>query len=305
VRLAPDLLWRDWSLDPTVVVPLVLGGALYARGLRALWQRGGLDAVVTRWRAAAYFGGLLALALALLSPLDVLAAALFSAHMVQHLILVLGVPPLLVLGEPLLPLLWALPLGWRRRLGRDWLHRPGLRRGWRMLAQPAAAVSLHALAIWTWHLPALYQAALASPALHAAEHLCFLGTALLFWWLVLAPRPDRGGYGGPILATLATAFQSGVLGILLTFASQPWYPAYAGTTAAWGLTPQVDQQLAGLIMWIPPATIYLLAVLALLGAWLGTAEPDDADNGVPAPPVTPLPEGQGKTLPTSTGRGSG
>jgi len=222
---------------------------------------------------ACYLGGLATLAVALISPLDALGEALFSAHMGQHLALILVAAPLVALGAPLAPLLWALPPGARRQVGRGW-------RRLRWLGRPGPAWLLHTLALWLWHLPGPYQAALVVPWLHLLEHLSFFGTALAFWWSVL-PH-GRRGYAVGALACFAGATQGGALGALLTFSGQPWYPVYAPRVGAWGLTPLEDQQLAGLIMWVPASLVYLGAILALLGAWL-QAEEQRATPGTPSP----------------------
>ncbi len=272
----PGDLWGAWSWDPAVLAGIALAAGLYLRGLRALWRRAGAGHGARPWQTAAYAGGLVTLFVALVSPLDALGAALFSAHMVQHMLLILVAAPLLTLGAPLLPLLWALPRRSRRRLGRWWLRSRVARPLWRLLTLPAVVWTLHALALWLWHLPSLYQAALRVDGIHALEHLSFLGTALLFWWPVVQRqgRP-RLGYGAAVLYLFTMAVQGSLLGILLTFARAPWYPAYADTTAPWGLTPLEDQQLAGLVMWIPAGTIYLVAILALFAAWLRESDQSD------------------------------
>jgi putative membrane protein len=267
----PHDLWQAWSWP--AAVPLALAALAYARGLRLLWHRAGPGRGVRRWRAGAYAAGLLALAVALVSPLDALGSALFSAHMVQHLLLIVVVAPLLVLGRPIVPLLWALPAPVPRLLGGWWQRAAAARAGWALLTRLPLAWALHAAALWIWHLPSLYQAALADGRVHLAEHAAFLGTALLFWWTVV--HPDRQGvvaYGTSAVAVFFMAMQGGLLGALMTFAPSPWYPAYAASAVAWGLTPLDDQQLAGMIMWAPAGLIYLAATLALLAAWLRAAE---------------------------------
>jgi putative membrane protein len=131
---------------------------------------------------------------------------------------------------------------------------------------------LHGLALWGWHLPALYQAALGSVVIHATEHICFLATACLFWWALIHGRYGRLGYGIAVVFVFVTAVHSEVLGALLTFAPRVWYPLYAARSSAAGLDPLEDQQLAGLIMWIPFGVIFLIVGLALFAAWLGEAE---------------------------------
>jgi putative membrane protein len=269
---APHDLWTSWSWEPLVLLGIALSGWLYARGVWALWHRAGVGRGVPLWQAAAFMAGLLTVFVALISPMDGLSASLFSAHMAQHLLLILVAAPLLVLGNPLLPFLWALPRPWRRSVGGWWRSRR-LRAAWHLLTDPVVAWAVAAAALWVWHIPRLYDAALGSEGVHALEHGVFLGTALLYWWTV-ARSGRRGslGYGAGLLSVFAMAVQSGALGALMTFASRPWYPAYAARTAAWGLTPLEDQQLGGLIMWVPAGAVYLLAAGLLFAGLLAQTE---------------------------------
>jgi putative membrane protein len=262
-----------------ILFGLGLTAWLYGQGIAALWRRAGLSRGVTVGQAGAFFAGLLVLFVALVSPLDALSGALFSAHMAQHLLLVVVAAPLLVWGAPPLTLLWAVPHRGRRPLAGWWHRQAGLRGGWRLLTQPVTVWLLHTLALWLWHAPAFYQAALTSESVHLLEHASFLGTALLFWWVILQPG-DKGlwHYGVGMILAFATAMQSGLLGALMTFATMPWYPAYRATTTAWGLTPLDDQQLAGVIMWVPAGVVYLGATLMLLGVWLHRMERNERET---------------------------
>jgi putative membrane protein len=227
----------------------------------------------------AFAAGLGALFLALASPLDALSDALFSAHMVQHLVLVLAAAPLLLLGRPWVPLLLALPAAWHRRLNR-WRRAGVARAAWRGATHPVTAWISHAAAMWVWHLPILYQAALNREPVHVLEHACFLGTALLFWWPLLGARGGRRLDGGAAFLYLVTAAVQGMaLGALIAFARTAWYPAYAASAPAWGLTPLQDQQLAGLIMWVPAGTAYGLAAGAIFVTWLQEMERNEAASG--------------------------
>jgi len=260
-----------WGLDPLVIVSLALSGLLYFEGARKLWREAGRGRGIRRWEAWAYTGGWLALFVALVSPLHPWGEVLFSAHMTQHELLMLVAAPLLVLGRPVVAFLWALPLGWARRLGA-WGKAPWFLRAWRAVTNPLAAWAVHAVALWVWHLPALFQATLRSDLVHTAQHVSFLFSALLFWWaLVHGPR-GVVGYGAGLLYLFTTAVHSGVLGALLTFAGSVLYPAYNGTTASWGLTPLEDQQLGGLIMWVPAGLVYIVAGLALCAGWMRESE---------------------------------
>lgn len=231
---------------------------------------------------------MLALVVALISPLDGLSAALFSAHMAQHMLLILIAAPLLVLGEPGTALLWALPLGGRRGVGHWWQRRRGLRAFWHGCSRLGAAWAIAVATLWAWHAPALYQAALRSEPVHVLEHASFLLTSGLFWWTLLRRGAHgRVNYGAGIVAVFAMALQGGALGALMTFSTAPWYPAYAASAARYGLSPLDDQQLAGLIMWIPAGVAYLLAACALFVAWLNAVEAEDrrleAAGGPPSP----------------------
>ena len=265
---APHDLLTAWSFEPGVVIPLALAGWLYARGARAVWRSAAPGRGVSASEVLAFALGWLALVLALVSPVHRWGEALFSAHMTQHELLMALAAPLLVLGRPLVPWVWSLPPAWRRRLGRITGTTP-FSAGWNGLTHPVAAWALHAAVIWTWHLPALFEATLRSEAEHALQHASFLGTGLLFWWTVLDRRQGRLGRPGAVIALFTTAVHTSLLGALLTFSSRVWYPIYGPATAPWGLTPLEDQQLAGLIMWIPGGLAYLAAALALLASWLG------------------------------------
>jgi cytochrome c oxidase assembly factor CtaG len=269
---APHDLWSAWNWDPFIVFSLLLAGCIYAAGVWELQQRTGGWRPALTWRALSFAAGLLTLFLALISPLDALATALFSAHMVQHMLLIVIAPLLLALsvGVSPAPFLRAFPQSAQRKLGQWWHRIAVLRPAWRALTQPPVAWALSTLVLWGWHAPPLYQAALQNETLHTLEHLTFLGTSLLFWREIT--RLGRGNLG--TLALFTMALQGGLLGALLTFAPSPWYQAYAATTQAWSLTPLEDQQLAGAIMWIPMGTVYTLATLVLFMirlAWIERA----------------------------------
>lgn len=268
--LAPHDLWSAWSWEPALLTGLALCIGTYGYGVSALWQRAGFGRGLRRWQVAAFGVGWITLWIALVSPLDALGSVLFSAHMLQHLLLILAAPPLLILGAPHIALIWALPRPARRWLAQAW-RRTAWRTVWQTLSQPVLVWGLAGGTFWLWHVPSLYQAALQNEGIHALEHITFLGTAVLFWWTLLHPG-RRLSQGAGILFVFTTMLQNGLLGALLTFASYPWYPAYANRVAAWGLTPLEDQQLAGLIMWIPAGVVYLLTALAMFALWLRTIE---------------------------------
>jgi putative membrane protein len=268
----PHDLWTAWSLEPAVVAGLGVIGWLYLKGLRALWRNAGRGHGIQRWEAAAFAGGWIVLLLALVSPLHRMSGELFSAHMVQHELLMAVAAPLLVLGRPVVALVWAVPMSWRRTLG-NWAAVAPVQSTWALLTLPAAAWILHASAIWLWHAPALFEATLRSDLIHTLQHLSFLGTGLLFWWAILRGRQGRVGRPAAVLSLFTTSLHTTVLGALLAFSSRLWYPLYASRTTAWGLTPLEDQQLAGFIMWVPANLPYLAAALVIATSWLKEPAP--------------------------------
>jgi putative membrane protein len=209
--------------------------------------------------------------IALVSPLDVLSDILFSAHMTQHELLMVIAAPLMVLGRPLVVMLWAFRARERQRL-TGWTRTPAVVRMWHGATGPVTVWVLHALALWVWHVPVLYEAAVRNDAVHIVQHLSFFGTAALFWWAIVHGRYGRIGYGVAVLFVFTTALHSGALGALFTFGSQVIYPLYADRTSAFGVSPLDDQQLAGLIMWIPFSLTFLIVGLALFAAWLGESD---------------------------------
>ena len=269
--IRPHDFWGAWTFEWTVVIPLVVTAVLYGVGLRRLWTAAGVGRGVRRWEAACFAAGWLSLVVALVSPLHALGEALFSAHMAQHELLMAVAAPLLVLGRPLVPWTFALPKKNRSTVG-GWAKQGWFRRSLHAVSAPGAAWTQHAAALWLWHMPVLYGLAVRSEWVHGLQHVCFLGTALLFWWALLRGRGARLGYGAAVLYLFTTAAHSGALGALLTFARAPWYPAYAAPTTPWGLTALEDQQLAGLIMWVPAGVSYLVAALWVFAEWLRESE---------------------------------
>jgi putative membrane protein len=250
----------------------VVSLGMYLRGVLALWRSAGHGRGIQRWEAGAFAVGWLTLAVALVSPLHRLGGVLFTAHMAQHELLMVVAAPLLVLGRPIIPFLWALPISWRRLAG-DWAAAAPIAAVWVLLSTPVVAWALHAVAIWLWHAPSLYQAALGSELIHTAQHVSFLGTALLFWWALLRGREGRLGRPAAVIYLFTTAMHTSLLGVLLTFSDRLWYPLYDATTAPWGLTSLEDQQLAGVIMWVPAGLTYLVATLVLAASWLREPAP--------------------------------
>lgn len=270
---APHDAWAAWTLHPGVVVPLALLLVLHHRGHRT-------DRTSSRRRARAFHVAWGALVVALVSPVDAMSTALASAHMVQHVLLVLVAAPLLAVAAPLPSLLRGLPAGVARALVP--VRRGPLGAVGRRLGHPAVAWLLHVGTLWAWHAAGPYDAALAMPAVHAAEHATFVVTGVLVWQAVVGPHRVRASDGAGVLVVFGLTLQSVFLSVLLTFAGEAWYDGYASTTAAWGLTPLADQQLAGAIMWVPAGAIHVGVGLALLVGWIRSTE------GVGERPAAPV-----------------
>jgi cytochrome c oxidase assembly factor CtaG len=257
-----------WDWQPTVLigcVDLLLAYVVFVRPLTA--------------RAWLFGTGVLVLALALLSPLDTLGDLyLFSLHMLQHLLLILVVPPLLVLGIP--PDVWA-------RI----LRRAPARQIEQLVGRPLIAWLLGMGTLWLWHVPILYDTAVTNESIHIVQHVSFLVTATIFWWPVLTPYAERRlAMPANIFYLLAATFASSILGVLITFAPPGLYTAYKHPVdpfgalglirQGWGLSYALDQQLGGLIMWVAGGPFYLVLALWALIRWFG--EPEESDIALPS-----------------------
>lgn len=284
-ELEPGQFWAAWTADPWVLLGIGLPSLLYARGVNRVWGRAGPGRGVSRWQFRSFCAGVAALMLALVTPLHALGGALFSGHMVQHQVLMLAAAPLLVAGAPNVAFAWALPRRWVQGAAGA-IRRQPLMLAWRTLSHPAGAGAVFALALWGWHVPGPYQATLESDLAHAAQHASFLAAAVLFWWVVARGWRVRERAGTALLLVFATMIHGNALGALLTFSAVAWYPAYAESAARWGVSALEDQQLGGLVMWVPSGLVYLLAALALVTAALrGSAAsrrlPLDSEPGRP------------------------
>ena len=271
--LEPHDLWTAWNFDLWLLIPLGVTVFIYIGGIWNVWQRAGVGRGISIRRCASFIGGILALSVALVSPLDALSNILFSAHMTQHLILILVAAPLLVMSNFVVAIFGVLPRGWAQALGHGLNQSQALSRTWQVLSHPVSAWLLFAIPLWAWHAPTLYEAALQDETIHTLEHLGFLVTAMLFWWVLFKNTTQKHvHYGMAIPYLFTTVLHSGILGALMTFTSQPWYPYYTTLVPLWGLTPLQDQQLAGLIMWLPGGTVFTLLTIGYFAAWLRALE---------------------------------
>jgi len=261
------LILRSWSWDPAVLLGLALVGAAYAYGFHYFRQRGWLEGLVRQGlikRSQPWFfaAGLIILAVALLSPIEVLSDVLFTMHMTQHVLLVMVAAPLLLLGLPEAFISFIL------REARLKYILAGL-------THPVIAFTLYNVTLVVWHLPALYEATLRSGPLHNLEHAMFFYTALLSWWPLLSPSPElpRLSYPGQMLYIFLVAIPAGILSAVLVFSNRVLYPSYALAPRLWDLTPLADQQAGALIMMVPSKAIYLVALTIVFFIWFNQEEP--------------------------------
>jgi putative membrane protein len=266
---APAGIDLSWEWDAWVVVPLVASILLYGIGVARMWWRAGVGRGVALWQSGAYAAGLIVLIAALLAPLHEYSEHLFSAHMIEHELLMTVAAPLLSLARPLAMFVHAFPRNARLILVRA-AGTSLVKTTWQWLMRPLNATIIHGAAIWIWHIPALLDATLVSEAMHRLQHVSFFGTALIFWWAII--RRPATDYGLGALHVFATMVHTSLLGALLTLAPRVFYPVQTADAPLFGLTPLEDQQLAGLIMWVPAGALYLLAGLLLAGMWLGSVK---------------------------------
>ena len=238
--------------DILVTVTMTVSLTLYFRGVRHIHPRW--------YQPAAFALGWLTIFAALVGPMDTLSDILFAVHMTQHELLMIVAAPLIVIGQPFAAGMWGLPESLRGRAAS--LTRT-IASPWRRLTGPVTVLVLHAVVLWAWHIPFAFEYALHHETIHAIQHLMFFVTAALFWWAIIQGRYGRVGYGVAVFFVFATAMHTSILGALLVFGKRLWYPSYPSLE---------DQQLAGLIMWIPSGLIFIFAGLALFAAWLGESE---------------------------------
>ena len=250
-----------WTLDPLIMVPLGLLLLIYLVG----WVR--LGTRTQRRRSPLVFlSGWGVLTLALVSPLHAGGERSFTLHMIEHELIMLVATLLFAASHAGGVLAWGVP----QPVARAFAFGPA-KALWRRLTEPVTATVLQGVVMWAWHAPALFDRTLESRGWHIAQHMSFVVSSLLFWWAMLHVQRDR--YGLSAACLFATSLIGGALGALMAFSSSPWYAGYAamGMTGI-GLDPVTDQQLAGLLMWIPGGMVHAAAALILLYRWLKSAE---------------------------------
>lgn len=267
------LLLAAWDWEPSIVIGCAALLALYFYFVRPR----------SLWRIFCYCAGVIVLLLALVSPIDALSDHyLFSVHMIQHLLLILVVSPLLILGIP-------------EKFAVRFLGRPKIAGIERVLSNPFVSWTAAAAALGLWHIPLFYNFALAHETVHILEHLIFLVTATMFWWPVLTPIPElRLGAGATCLYLFLASLFNSILGIIITFAPLGSYSAYVHPQDVlgilplirnqWGISAAADQQLGGLLMWVPAGLIYFSLIVGTVIRWQSAPEIDLAEAQDPCIP---------------------
>ena len=278
--LQPHDAWWAWNLDPLVLLVMAGSVAAYVAGWRPTADTPG--------RRAAFAGAVGALVIALVSPVDVMSSTMVSAHMVQHVLLVLVAAPLLAVAAPGAAMLRGTP-AIVREAARGARRTAGLDAGrLRRLRHPVARWLLYVVTLWLWHASVLYGAAVENEGVHVVEHVTFLGTAFLVWSAILGPERARVPRGLGLLGVFTLGLQGIFLSALITFAPEPWYSAYLVPPPGWGLDPLSDQQLAGVLMWVPAGFIHAGIALWLLARWL--RESEEPEKPVGSSPVRAMDE---------------
>ena len=256
------LSWWEWHFHPDIILGVLLLESIYLLGVGPLRRRYSWGVPVENRQVVLFSMGVLVLFVTLTSPIHHLSDNfLFSAHMVQHLLLILVTPPLLLAGTP----------GWLLRplVGSPWVLTAG-----RFLTHPVIAFSLFSFVLSVWHLPGLYDLTLRNEGAHIAEHLLFIATAVIMWWPVLSPLPElpRASYPVQMLYLFLLSLPPGFIGAAITFSKEILYPWYGTVPRLWGISALADQQIGGLIMKVPGALTFLGALTVVFFAWFNHEE---------------------------------
>jgi len=269
---AANAIFAEWSLPWLLTATILACSAVYLRGWFAI--RKTRSVLFPEWRLYSFLLGLFTLWIAIASPIDGFADALLSAHMMQHLLLMSAVPPLVLLGSPVVPFLRGLPRPFVKRvLGPLFRFQPLLRVG-RFLTKPVVAWLAMNLTFLLWHAPAAYDSALDNEQVHRVEHICFLTTSLMFWWPVIQPWPARHhNFGwGMLLYLISADFVNTALSAFLAFCDRPVYSYYLTAPNPFQVNPVSDQMVGAVVMWVLGSMVFLVpAVMLTVGLLQGAA----------------------------------
>ena len=255
-------VWTHWHAHPDVLLGLAAIQAAYLMGVGPIRERLGLADSVDSRQVATFTAGVMVIFVALLSPIHELSDGfLFSAHMVQHVLLTLVAPPLLILGAP------------------EWLIRPMLRPNWafrlsRLATHPAFAFAAFTIIFSVWHIPSLYNVSVTNHGVHIGEHLLFMGSAVLMWWPVVSLMPELPRLSAPlqILYLFLLSIAQIVVFAPITFSKEPLYQWYVDAPRIWNLSPLADQQIGGIIMKMGGGAIFLVVIIVAFTRWYNQEE---------------------------------
>ena len=262
-----QLSWTSFTVHWSTVIGLLALAGLYEWRARAAAADRSLGAPPTTAQRASFIAGLVAIFLSLNGPLhDLSDSFLFSAHMVQHLVLTLVVPPLLIVGTPASLFRWALR---SRRVARVA----------RAITKPAICFAIFNVVLTAWHFPVAYNLAVAYHPVHIAQHLMFMVAATLMWWPLLSPLPElpRLPYPLQMLYCFLMTIPMSLVAVSITYSEGMLYPAYASAPRLWGISPMQDQLLGGLIMWIPGGLFFVAVMSVIFFKW-AAANSDSAEG---------------------------
>jgi len=273
-------IFSVWELRWEVLIPLGVMLTLYLRGwfrLRAIQQR--VDAkrrqqrwrlkhhrkpLATPWRLASYLAGWLILLVALISGIDAYGSMFFFVHMLQHLLIMMAAPPLLWLGQPYAIGMWGLPRRWRLEVGGLFVDGSPVRRALDAIARPGLSWMVMVVVTWVWHDGKMYNLSLTSELIHDIQHLSFVFMGLYYWWLVTGAAPRHYRFTSPLkrsLFLLAAVPPNALLGFSIALADEPIYTYYEAVPRLWGMSVMADQQLGGILMWVPGSMMFMMAAL--------------------------------------------
>ena len=264
--------WERWNFDPELVIPVAIVTGLYLRGLYVWRNR---SRPHPRWRTACYLTGIAILLLTIESPLDAVAEHHFFVHMIQHDLLMMYAAPLILLGAPTTPVLRGMPRAVRRVLVRPVMRRREARALYRFVTHPLIAVVVHTGVLWAWHLaPGWYDAAVTNDIVHDLQHFSMTAAGVLVWWNVIDPAPLRSrlGYVWRMGLLIVVGTPKAFLGAMITFSGSLLYDFYDNVEPIIAIEPIRDQEIGGLIMWVPGQMMFLIAAGIVFAVWAHKAE---------------------------------
>ena len=293
--------WTAWNTNPLPTILLLLAGYVYLNGLnnprrpyrsqeaaRSPWRP---SHPVNNWQKASFFFGLFLMFIALQSPLDPLSDHLLSFHQLQHFVLRMLAPMFVLLGAPLTPMLRGLPPWALQRIVRPAARNYYVRRVYRLLTNPIFTIGLFLGSLYLWQFPGAFNLALRSDAIHAIMHLTMSGSGFLFWWVIIDPKPHRSRlhYGLRVLYLGLIVLPNTVLGAAITFSGDLLYTGYAEVTQPFGISLATDQQLGGLMLWVPGDMMSIVAAGIVMIMWYQREEAENPPHQSARPnwPDTP------------------